>query len=778
MNAVHANTLIDALKASLSASLRTPDGVIDPVALLWTDGDGQWKPLLPALQKTLPQVYMLGPYVPDVRQGPAIWLKCIVDRTLPDVAPVKDVIPILYLPNVSRQDLRAAGDCPPSLQPLIELQFRGGVWHQRNGRDWTIEAFLTSEDTLGLDVARDNGTRDSMLRALPLMGHESIDSLRGRRLDADDFDRLAIVDPVRDLLTWISNTETFEERCDASRWSTFRDVCIRDFGFDPDVDGIRVAVDALAEGGGKWDEVWKRFCDAPTLYTGVYSVMWEAHPKGLFDTIDQSRRPVLNEDQENKLRKELEASVDLSHGDACNKVLALEEEHKVRREWVWTQLDKSPFVLALNPLARLARAAMSPLGGASAEALISDYVAEGWHCDLAAVEALTCLKSGPENKLVSEVVRALYEPWLEASARRFQGLLLSENTDPGKLAVAVEVEEDTCILFADGLRYDLGVILQELLESKGFRTRLSHRIAPFPTVTATAKPLASPAYVVCSGGADVEGFYPVLSDSGKPADAARVRDAIANQGVEVLDDSEALLAIDSGASAWAEIGQIDKLGHALNSAFVQQIESEIESIVDRIDALLSAGWGKVRVVTDHGWLLLPGGLPKIELPPYLVETKWSRCAAVKGESSPSIPTYPWFWNPMYLIASPPGIGAFRVNTEYAHGGISLQECVIPDLYVERGVSAASATITTIVWRGMRCRVSVASDTPGITVDLRLNRKKEESSIVATPRQLFETSEASLVVPDDRHEGAAASVVLVDKTGQILNYRLTIVGEET
>ena len=36
-------------------------------------------------------------------------------------------------------------------------------------------------------------------------------------------------------------------------------------------------------------------------------------------------------------------------------------------------------------------------------------------------------------------------------------------------------------------------------------------------------------------------------------------------------------------------------------------------IRDRITELLAAGWKRVRVVTDHGWLLLPGGLPKIDL---------------------------------------------------------------------------------------------------------------------------------------------------------------------
>jgi hypothetical protein len=67
-----------------------------------------------------------------------------VDRALPDANPPEGVVPIFYLPGVSRQDLRAGEDCPRHLQPLVELQYRGRVWHQRNGRDWTIDAFLVS----------------------------------------------------------------------------------------------------------------------------------------------------------------------------------------------------------------------------------------------------------------------------------------------------------------------------------------------------------------------------------------------------------------------------------------------------------------------------------------------------------------------------------------------------------------------------------------------------------------------------------------------------------
>ena len=172
MTAEGPKTLIDAIDSSLKHSLRSPDGVAPPATLLWTDADGQWAPLIPILQKALPQLYVLDAFASEERRGPVIWLRCIVDRTLPEVSPPQGLVPILYLPKVSRQDLRAGGDCPNNLQPLIELQYRGAVWHQRNGRDWTVDAFLTSEDGVGLDIAKDNRTRDAMLRALALLAPE------------------------------------------------------------------------------------------------------------------------------------------------------------------------------------------------------------------------------------------------------------------------------------------------------------------------------------------------------------------------------------------------------------------------------------------------------------------------------------------------------------------------------------------------------------------------------------------------------------------------------
>ena len=114
-------TLLEAVEASLLAAARHHAGVEErPAAVLWTDADGQWQPVVKKLQERLPQLVVHGIYDPERRTGPAVWLKCIVGRTI-DLALAKDVVPIVYLPNVSRQTLRAAGDCPVLLQPLVEL---------------------------------------------------------------------------------------------------------------------------------------------------------------------------------------------------------------------------------------------------------------------------------------------------------------------------------------------------------------------------------------------------------------------------------------------------------------------------------------------------------------------------------------------------------------------------------------------------------------------------------------------------------------------------------
>ena len=103
---------------------------------------------------------------------------------------------------------------------------------------------------------------------------------------------------------------------------------------------------------------------------------------------------------------------------------------------------------------------------------------------------------------------------------------------------------------------------------------------------------------------------------------------------------------------------------------------------------------------------------------------------------------------------------------------------MPEIVVEQGVESVRASIVSVNWRGMRCKVKVDSNDPAVRVDLRTNWKQAGSTIVAAAKEIGNGGEVSLVVEDDRHEGSAAVVVVIDSGGAVLSQKTTSVGEKS
>ena len=85
---------------------------VAPTCVLWPDGDRQWEPVIARLQSELSELCVLGDFNPEERTGPAIWLRLVIADKANDVKVPSDMTPILYLPGVRRQDLRAVSNCP------------------------------------------------------------------------------------------------------------------------------------------------------------------------------------------------------------------------------------------------------------------------------------------------------------------------------------------------------------------------------------------------------------------------------------------------------------------------------------------------------------------------------------------------------------------------------------------------------------------------------------------------------------------------------------------
>ena len=205
----------------------------------------------------------------------------------------------------------------------------------------------------------------------------------------------------------------------------------------------------------------------------------------------------------------------------------------------------------------------------------------------------------------------------------------------------------------------------------------------------------------------------------------------------------------------------------------------LAEIVETVGELLDVGWQKIRIVTDHGWLLTPTPMAKVELPKHLTETRWGRCAVIKDSMDSGYQQVGWFWNNAVSIAMAPGASSFIAGRYYDHGGLSLQECLTPVIAVRKNPSlvtnvTASATLSDLRWLGLTCKIKAQTDSKSIVAVLRTHAGDESTEI--TKRKPLKDGMCNLMV-DDHYENTTAVLVLLDGQGNVLAKQPTIIGNE-
>ncbi|TWT48940.1 BREX-1 system phosphatase PglZ type B [Botrimarina hoheduenensis] len=753
---------------------------VAPACILWPDGDRQWEPVVPRLLQELPELCVLGDYDPAQRTGPAIWLRVVIADKAEDTKLPSDRKPILYLPGVRRQDLRAVENCPDHLKPLAELQYRGVIWSQMNAKDWTILAFLQSrQGGLGLDVAADNEAKRAMRLALFRLLDERLELLDGKHLDKDYFNKLLTSgDPIREVLQWIDDPAGFRDKCDENAWRAFGEICKSQLKLSPERDGELEAAGRLAEKAPPWDSVWERFAEAPSRYPNIPQQIRKTappKPKGLFD--DLSGWPQWNDGQEEALRGELTSLSELTPEQARSKVLALNKSHGERRSQVWASLGMSPLAVATEHLAGLAQVTSDSIAAGTAEDMLAAYQASAWRADDRLLRSLEAVQTDSDLNAVETALRALYLPWATEAAHHLQKVVSADGY-PGKSAtdlVADDSEAGVCYLFIDGLRLDLAKRLAEKLEEKSLTVSASVGWSALPSVTSTAKPAVTPVRRLIQGADANKDFTPEVAASGKSLQGGyQLQKLLEEQGWQKLSKTE---NGDSSGRGWCEMGDIDHEGHERGWKLARHIDLLLNEAVERAQQLLAAGWKQIRIVTDHGWLLMPGGLPKTPLAASLSENKWGRCAALKPGASTDEQLFPWFWNPSQCFALAEGVSCYREGVQYAHGGLSLQECVTMSLVVAGGAAFRSVRIVSVEWKQLRCKVELAEPVDGVTVDIRTHAANPATSQVAAKKQFTSKAACSVVMQDEDLEGHEVWVVLLDDDGALLAQQSTIVAED-
>ncbi len=770
------------IKILRDSAIFNPEAQVAPACILWPDKDCQWEGVIPLLLSELPELFVLGEYEPEQRTGPAIWLRCVLAEQIPGALVPKGATPVLYLPGYGRQDLRAVESCPEALKPLVELQYRGAIWSQANAKDWTIMAFLKSDQGgMGLDVAQDNETKSAMRHALPKLLEEDDALLVDKRLDKDYFNTLLTGgDPNRDVLQWLEQGDVFQGTCGANEWKAFVEVCKSRLAFNPN-DGVLAGASKLAAHEGPWHSVWERYSEAPKRYPNIPNRIRQCKLPifDLFATAESAGGwPQWNEEQEKSLRSDLLALSQRPEHDARKRILELEEAHAPRRKLVWTELGESPLSLAIKHLAVAAEVSKTTLAAGSVNDLQTRYAEQGWLADDAVLSALACVDKAADVEAVTAAVRAIYLPWLEESARYLQKLVYESSYPGGTITGAKDfvASKGECVLFVDGLRFDVARRLSSALNTQGCQVVEAVRWAALPSVTATGKAAVSPVRAKIGGTDDCDDFEPCLAATGQSLRGGyHLKKLLNDNHWRVLEHAE---NGDGQGNAWCEFGDIDKEGHERGWKLAKHIAPLLAEITERIGALLAAGWNSVRVVTDHGWLLMPGKLPTVQMPKVLTDNKWGRCASIKPGASTDERLFPWFWNSSQQFALADGIGCYGKAVDYNHGGLSLQECLTLELVVTQSGSASATQaveITDIAWRRLRCTVAVDGSFTNLSLDIRTQAGAPASSVVVSVKPLKDNGTASVVVEDEDLQGRAASLVLLNADGELVAEAKTVIG---
>jgi hypothetical protein len=740
---------------------------VAPAVVLWTDKAREWEPVLPSLRGRL-SMLTLGSYTRDSFQGPAIWLRCALAGVVDGLDFADGHTPVIYLPGIGRDDLRSVADLDPLLQPLAELQYRGAFWTHPNGRDWTVVGFLRNrEKGLGLVVKEDAETLAAVRRALAVLLLERVPDLSDRELDAADFNALLQPDSTRSLLQWLDDPAAFRRTQSDEQWAAFLSTCKKEWGVDPETAGELSVAEQFGGRMGAWAKVWERFVEAPEKYPGVPERLRAAKPQELVPEHPDSW-PQVNEDAEGVLRAALLGLSRAQPDEARTKLRELEREHGERRGWLWGCMGRAPLAYALEHLVILAEATETGWRAGAVDEIAAQYCAGAWRADDALLRILAAVDAVADVTAVKAAADVLYRVWLHDGAKLLQAA--ASGAYPVTLLPDTSgVDAGTCVLFSDGLRVDVAQRLRARLEKAGCAVELEADIAALPTVTPTAKPAVSPVAAQLGSG---PGFDPVPVGTQSKLTAESFRKLLRAAGWQVLGGE----CGDPSGRAWTECGDIDSFGHSHGWKLAREVDREIGEIAQRIEGLLGWGWKRVVVVTDHGWLLVPGGLSKVDLPEHLTEQRKGRCARLKPDVTTDFLTLPWHWDASVNIAYAPGITTFVVGQEYDHGGISPQESVTPRLTVTTaaGAVAVSIEIESVTWMGQRCRVQVSGGPAGLTLDVRTKAGDAGTSLLAGPRAFVEGA-ASVLVEDDSLVGTAVFAVLLDDTDRVIKQVTTVVG---
>jgi hypothetical protein len=299
------------------------------------------------------------------------------------------------------------------------------------------------------------------------------------------------------------------------------------------------------------------------------------------------------------------------------------------------------------------------------------------------------------NRAYGEYVEALNAAFFEAMRERTEWKI-SGVRPVGEVAADIwSARAPRAVIIVDALRFDCAIEIRDKLRLP--ETSLTPVLACIPTRTWVGMTALLPL-----GGEQVryeagpgEGRLRLAATNANFGDRqARLqflRDRVGAVCMEIEEVENEARAPKPLPDVLCVFGHetIDSLGHDKASDLIRHLDTEVERLVLVIGKLHRWGYPEVHLLTDHGFVTTSSEVEPtvVAIPTERTIVAKSRYALVEEGALIDAKTFPFPFDPRVRVAVPAGMAFFKPEKTFSHGGVALQEVVIPHLASRRETMA-------------------------------------------------------------------------------------------
>jgi len=261
------------------------------------------------------------------------------------------------------------------------------------------------------------------------------------------------------------------------------------------------------------------------------------------------------------------------------------------------------------------------------------------------------------------------------------------------------------VILADALRLDLGQLLASRLRSKGLEVETFLTLADLPSVTQVGMgAIQSPGWAEREVVIERTAFFPRVAGTtlrGREDRLAQLRTRFPQANAAELDNVQEGRSIPKGSPLIVYAATVDEQGDSLPQVGLDLFERLVRGIADSVEKLLGAGYAKVVVIPDHGFVLVPRGhaSSRVEVQGGDRSTARARRYVIgrppESECMVRIPLGHLGWRGNGAVAFPRGLAVVALpgaTPRFFHGGPMPQEVAILTLVCRRPETAAPVAV--------------------------------------------------------------------------------------